>query len=324
MSVSTTPTYGELVFDGFRVPAGVFDFEKFCEWTHADGFPEKVEVCYIGGYVQIDTNPEVIEADAALDGDVFGELHDRQLQQRLSEIVAPLAGELVFNEFRVPAEVFDFEKFRDWVHGDEFPENVRVTYIDGRIEIEMAPEELETHTKLKGDIYGDLRDWNRRKQLGEIFTDGAFLVHQEANLSGNPDVMFCSWAATQSGRVRYAERVKGSNRFIEVVGSPDLVVEVVSRSSVSKDAVLLKKQYYLAGIQEYWLIDGRGETIDFQLLARGDQGFQPVSADADGYRRSEVLGGSFLLTRSLNRAGRFEYRLDGREDDRPARKSVPD
>ena len=313
MSVSTIPTYGELVFDGFRVPAGVFDFDKFQEWIHADGFPEKVDACYIDGYVQIDVDPDVVECNARLNGDVYGELRDPQLQLRLSQIVTPLAGELVFNEFRVPAEVFDFEKFLEWVHCDEFPENIRVTYIDGCVEVEMAPEELETHTKLKGDIYGDLREWVRRKQLGEIFTDGALLVHHDAKLSGTPDVMFCSWVSTQSGRVHYAELVQGSNRFIQVVGSPDLVVEVVSRSSVRKDGLLLREQYFLAGIQEYWKIDGRGETVDFQLLARGEREFQPVAADADGYRRSDVLGGSFLLTRSLNRAGRFDYRLTVRD-----------
>lgn len=324
MSVSITPNYGELVFDGFRVPAGVFDFDKFHEWIHADGFPEKVHVCYIDGYVQIDMNPEVIESNASFNGDVFGELHDRQLQQRLSEIVMPLAGELVFNEFRVPAEVFDFEKFLDWVHRDDFPEGVRVTYIDGRIEIEMSPEEIETHNKLKSAVHACLWHWNAERQIGEIHEDGVLLINSDANMSGEPNVMFCSWADTQSGRGRFAERIEGSNRLIDVVGSPDLVVEVVSQSSVRKDAVLLRKQYFLAGVQEYCLIDGRGETIDFQLLARGELEFESVAADADGYRRPEVLGGGFLLTRSLNRAGRFEYRLTGREDDRPARESVPD
>jgi Uma2 family endonuclease len=309
MSVSTIPRYGELVFDGFRVPAGVFNSDKFHEWIHADGFPEKVHVCYIGGYVQIDINPEVIGAN----GEAYGELHDRQLQQRLSEIVMPLTGELLFNEFRVPAEVFDFEKFRDWVQGDDFPEHVRVTYIDGHIEVEMSPEEIETHNKLKGAVYAALWHWNSQRELGEVLEDGARLVHPETNFSAEPDTMFCSWAATESGRVRYAERVEGSNRFVEVVGSPDLAVEVVSRSSVHKDGVLLRKQYFLAGIQEYWLIDGRGETIDFQLLTRGKHGFEPVAADANDYRQSKVLGGSFLLTRSLNRAGRFEYRLSGRD-----------
>ncbi|HVW37475.1 MAG TPA: Uma2 family endonuclease [Pirellulales bacterium] len=231
----------------------------------------------------------------------------------MSLITNPIAGELVFDGFCIPAEIFDFEKFRDWVHAEGFPEKVRVSYIAGHIEVGMSPEELETHNKLKGAIHGCLWNWIDRKQLGELFEDGALLVHPDTKLAVEPDVMFCSWAGTQSGRVRYAERVEGSNRFVEVVGSPDLVVEVVSESSVRKDSVLLRKHYFLAGVQEYWLIDGRGESIDFQLLARGEHEFEPVAADADGYRRSEVLGGSFLLTRSLNRARRFDYRLAGRD-----------
>ncbi len=313
MSISTTPAFGELVFDGFRVPAGVFDFDNFNEWIHADGFPEKIDVCYIKGYVQIDMDPEVVKANARYNGDVYGELHDQQLQRRLSQIITPLTGELVFNEFSVPAEVFDFEKFLEWVNSDEFPKNVRVTYSDGHIEIEMSPEEIETHNKLKGAVHASLWHWNSERQLGEVLEDGARLVHPETNFSAEPDLMFCSWAVTGSGRVRYAEQVEGGNRFVAVVGSPDLVVEVVSRSSVRKDGVLLREQYFQAGIQEYWQIDGRGETIDFQLLVRGEHEFQPVAADDDGYRRSEVLGGSFLLTRSLNRAGRFDYRLTGRD-----------
>ncbi|HUY87550.1 MAG TPA: Uma2 family endonuclease [Pirellulales bacterium] len=312
MSTSTIPTHGELVFDGFRVPAGVFDFERFQEWIHGDDFPEAVRACYIAGHVEIEMDPRVVESEMEMRG-IAAAAGDSDRHKRLAEIPTPLAGELVFNEFRVPAEVFDFEKFLDWVNSDEFPENVRATYIDGHIEVEMSPEEIETHNKLKGAVHASLWHWNSQRQLGEVLEDGARLVHPETKFSAEPDVMFCSWAATESGRVRYAEQVKGSNRFVQVVGSPDLVVEVVSRSSVRKDGVLLREQYFQAGIQEYWQIDGRGETIEFQLLARGQHEFQPVAADADGYRRSEALGGSFLLTRSLNRAGRFDYRLSGRD-----------
>lgn len=313
MSVSTTPTYGELVFDGFRIPAGVFDFDKFNEWIHGDAFPEAVQACYIAGRVEIDMDPRVVESEMEMRGVADRAISDSNREKRLAEIPTPLAGELVFNGFRVPAVVFDFEKFFDWVHSDEIPENIRVCYIDGHIEVEISPEEIETHNKLRGAIYAALWHWNSQRQSGEMLEHGALLIHPETKLSAEPDAMFCSWAATGSGRVRYAERVEGSNRFVEVVGSPDLVVEVVSRSSVRKDGVLLREQYFQAGIQEYWHIDGRGETVNFQLLVRGEQAFEPVAADTEGYRRSSVLAGAFLLTRSLNRAGRFEYRLSGRD-----------
>lgn len=96
---------------------------------------------------------------------------------------------------------------------------------------------------------------------------------------------------------------------MEVVGSPDLVVEIVSRHSVRKDTLLLRERYFLAGIEEYWLIDARGEEIDFQLLVRGEEAFFPAPPDADGYCRSKVFEARFRLTRDRNPVGGYRYTL---------------
>ena len=121
--------------------------------------------------------------------------------------------------------------------------------------------------------------------------------------------MFCPWESIRSGRVQYIEKARGSGRFIEVRGAPDLVVEVISRSSVRKDHVELTKRYFKAGVQEYWTIDGRGKTIDFRVLTRGPRKFKRVAAEPDGYLHSAVLGGSFLVTRERNELDHWEYRL---------------
>ena len=125
--------------------------------------------------------------------------------------------------------------------------------------------------------------------------------------------MFISWESLESGRVRYAEAVEGSERYVEVVGSPDLVVEVVSRSSTYKDSTALPPLYFAAGVREYWLIDARGGEIEFALKRRGDRNWIDVEPDQAGYRHSKVLGGSFLLTRDLNRVGGYRYELQSRE-----------
>ncbi|HEX7446762.1 MAG TPA: Uma2 family endonuclease [Pirellulales bacterium] len=109
--------------------------------------------------------------------------------------------------------------------------------------------------------------------------------------------------------MRYVEKVRGSGRFVEVSGAPDLVVEVTSRSSVRKDNIELAKRYFKAGVREYWTIDARGKTIDFRLFVRGQRKFKQVTAGNDGYVRSEVLGGSFHVTRERNEVGHWEYRL---------------
>lgn len=71
----------------------------------------------------------------------------------------------------------------------------------------------------------------------------------------------------------------------------------------------MREVYFKAGVPEYWLIDACREQIDFRMLVRGEDGYQAVEADADGYLSSPVFGASFLLTRRLDPLGEFEYRL---------------
>ena len=76
----------------------------------------------------------------------------------------------------------------------------------------------------------------------------------------------------------------------------------MSDSSVRKDLVTLKSGYFNAGIPEYWLIDARGDTIHFEIFARGPDGYVASAASA-------VFGMPFRLERVKNRAGRSDYRL---------------
>jgi Uma2 family endonuclease len=211
--------------------------------------------------------------------------------------------------FRVPADVFSLQKFREWVHAADFPEKGRASFIAGNVEVEMSPENLETHNAVKGEISGILLQFVKQRRLGRLYVDGALLVCPAADLSTGPDAMFCSHESRRLGRVRQKEWTKGSGNPVEVVGVPDLVIEVVSKSTVRKDTRLLRKQYFLAGIPEYWLVDARAKKIDFQILVRGELEYTPVAPDTDGYRLSQVFDESFSLVRERDEFGEFEYSL---------------
>jgi len=223
-------------------------------------------------------------------------------------------GVIVIEEhLRIPADVFPMERFRDWAHSPEFPQSGRLSYIGGQVDVGVGPEEIETHNKPKVCLTVGITIWVQRRNLGEMLADRAFLVNEDADLATEPDLTFSSWDALRSGRVRYAERVKGSRRLVEVIGSPDLVVEVVSDNSVHKDTVLLVDRYWRAKISEYWLVDARGESIEFKILASGSRGYVEAPSEPDGYRGSDVLEGAFLITRDLNPVGGYRYRLLHRE-----------
>jgi len=210
---------------------------------------------------------------------------------------------------QVPATVFSLPKFREWVHSEGFPERLRASFIAGNVEVDMSPENTEFHGKVKVELVVRLGSLVRERSLGHVYSDRTLLVCEPAGLATEPDVLFCSWESRLAGRVCLGERVSGSGNYVELIGAPDLVVEVVSTSSVRKDTKLLRQQYYRAGIPEYWLIDARGNQIDFEILVRGVDDYIPVVPDAENFRRSPVFDTRFLLERQLDRLGEFEYRL---------------
>ena len=219
-------------------------------------------------------------------------------------------GAVIFEDLvRVPADVFNLERFREWAHSDEFPETGHISFIDGEVEIDMSPEELSSHNRIKRDLSTDLNVFVRKTDLGELLVDGAFLVNTAARLATEPDLMYCTWQTVRAGRVEFAPSVEGSDQLVEVRGSPDLVCEIVSKGSVRKDTVRLRKAYFDAGIREYWLIDARGKILDFHILTRSKKGYVAVTSDADGFRRSPVLRRHFRIVRRKNQVGGACYRL---------------
>jgi Uma2 family endonuclease len=220
--------------------------------------------------------------------------------------------DLVDEAVTFPAGLFSLEKFRDWAHSRAFPRRGRISWLAGSLEVDMSREELETHNKVKGCLFGGIHGWLHGKALGDLLANGAFLVNEEADLATEPDLLFCKYTSIRRGKVRYAERKKGSKRYVEVVGSPDLVVEVVSESSVRKDTVRLRKLYHRARVKEYWIVDARGKDIRFRMLLRRPRAYSERTATRRGFVRSEVLKGAFRIARSVNPVGGYSYELEAR------------
>jgi Uma2 family endonuclease len=220
-----------------------------------------------------------------------------------------LSRSITFEErLTVPAAAFDHAGYRAWVASNAYPAGVRTTFLQGEVLVEMSPESLETHNQVKLAVTLGIGAFARERDLGIVYPDGALVTNEEAALSTEPDLTFVSWASFDQGRVRLQPRAGGTD-FVEIVGSPDLVVEVVSDASVKKDTERLRDVYARAGVLEYWLIDARGPGIRFEILANA--GGQFVSPhDPSAPRTSGVLGGRWTLTRRTDRPGRSSFSLD--------------
>jgi Uma2 family endonuclease len=212
----------------------------------------------------------------------------------------------------VPLGVQSFEAFRAWTLDDNFPEKGRIDYIKGRIDVDMSPEKFISHGKLKSAFLLPVNYRIDYDDLGHLVIDQSRVVHAGVELSAEPDFVFVSYEAIDSGRVVLTESKRDPDDYVEIVGAPDLVCEIVSDSSVKKDTVDLLAAYYEAGIQEYWLADARRGKTEFAIYHRGVSGYEATPADADGYIRSEVLGNSYRLTRSKDRSGMAKFRVEER------------
>jgi Uma2 family endonuclease len=207
----------------------------------------------------------------------------------------------------IPPGAHTLAGFRAWYASDEFPDEGRIEFLAGEILIDMSHERISSHVSLKGEFARTLIALAEELNLGQFFTDGVRVVNEEADLSNEPDGCFLTWQAVRDGRVRLQES-RDVNDQSEVIGSPDMVVEIVSPSSVRKDTVRLPELYHRAGIQEYWLIDARGDEIAFTLFRHSPGEYVPV-APTDGWLNSLVFGRQIRLERSQTPIGTWRYRL---------------
>src|SRR5262249_7521753 len=159
--------------------------------------------------------------------------------------------------------------FRRWVDDNDLPPEAHAWWLKGEVWVDMSGEQIFTHARLKLVIAGGLDALAQRESLGTMLPDGVLVSNFAADISGKPDALFLANDTLNSDRVRLIEGKQ--HGYVELQGSPDMVLEVLSDSSVEKDEVVLKRAYLEAGVREYWLVDARDELrFDvFRHSARG-------------------------------------------------------
>ena len=209
----------------------------------------------------------------------------------------------------VPADAFTFEGFQRWAESADFPQTGRIDFMAGEVEVDMSPEDPGSHAVVKVAISTTLQVLVSEQDRGEVYSDSTRLTHAPAGLSIEPDVMVALWDTFDRGRVWYVPARQSPDRVPTVDGSPDVVVEVVSNSSVLKDTVILPPLYAKAEIPESWLVDARQE-LRFEVFTLRDGEYAAVAPDPDGWTPSPVLGGRFRLVRIQTRRGNWRYVLE--------------
>lgn len=211
----------------------------------------------------------------------------------------------------VPVTACDHAGFRAWATSDDFPQRGRISFLDQAILIDMSPEELETHNKVKTTVTSGVYVITDKDESGTLYSDRTLVTNIQAGLSTEPDATFVSWATLRRGLVRLVPRLDFPGEYMEIEGSPDWVLEVISRSSWQKDTRTLRELYAQARIREYWLIDALSEQLQLQILQL--RGTKYIAAPKHGdWQLSKVFGREFLLVRTRTKLGYWRYQLKSR------------
>ncbi len=211
----------------------------------------------------------------------------------------------------IPDSALLLDGFREWAHSDRFPEKGRIDFLAGEVEIEMSPEDLYTHGTVKTAIVAELYARIARPSRGFVFADSTRVSAPVSQLSVEPDVVVVLLESFDQGRVRQVPAASGApGRFVELEGAPDLVIEILSDSSVGKDTARLPPRYAAAGVGELWLVDARGAEPKLEVKVLENAAYRDVEQGSAGWVRSPLLDGRIRLTRRPTPNAGWLYELE--------------
>lgn len=133
-----------------------------------------------------------------------------------------------------------------------YQEEIREELINGQV-VAMSPKPRFNHHRIAWNIANIFDDYLRGKPCTAI-VDGLDLFLTDAD-HFVPDVMV----------VCDRDKIK----FDGVYGVPDLVVEVLSPSTVMNDRKHKKAVYEQCGVREYWIVSPAEKTVEQYFLEDG-------------------------------------------------------
>ena len=111
-----------------------------------------------------------------------------------------------------------------------------------------------------------------------------------------------TWSRRPRSRIRSLRRFSYSSSS-EIVGAPDLIIEILSPGTVKRDRGQKKRLYARNGVREYWIVDVSCESID--VFALGSRGYwRPTRYGAADRVASAVVPGFEAACRRGSRGSR--------------------
>jgi Uma2 family endonuclease len=184
-------------------------------------------------------------------------------------------------------ETLSQAEFFEWVEErDRAGDQNRYELLNGRVV--MTPPAAWPHGESEVDVLVPIATHVRAHGLGRVFgSSQGFELPSGDTVAG--DATFVS-----NERWQAASPVPG--KFLRVV--PDLVVEILSPSTQSRDRGEKKAIYERNGVREYWLVDNRARRVQHFVL-EGGRFHAGTTFEEDQAVASVVLPGLTVPVRAL-------------------------
>ncbi|RJP29292.1 MAG: Uma2 family endonuclease [Candidatus Omnitrophota bacterium] len=130
-----------------------------------------------------------------------------------------------------------------------WPDDERWELIDG-VAYDMSPAPIIKHQTIVGNFFAMLREALKGKSCVPIVSPA--------------DVVFSEHDVVQPDIIVVCEPAKITEKNIQ--GAPDLVIEILSPSTTSKDRWKKKQLYEKNGVREYVIVDPDGQYVERYLL----------------------------------------------------------
>ena len=173
------------------------------------------------------------------------------------------------------------QEFRAWLTEDH-----KAEFINGRI-IMHSPA-ADEHNEAVGLTHRISSFYVDVKKLGKVRMEKAMIALTRNDYE--PDVAF--WKTEKAATIKSEHNV---------YPAPDLIVEVLSKSSIKRDRVTKFEDYAAHGVTEYWIVDPNKKTVEQYFLPSEDSTIYALKKKAtlDDTLESEVIEGFILPVRAI-------------------------
>jgi Uma2 family endonuclease len=171
---------------------------------------------------------------------------------------------------------------REWTYAEfaRLPDDGnRYEVIAGELYVTPAPGRF--HQKVSARLVHLLEAFCQEHEAGEVYAAPFDVIFAKGDYM-EPDLVFV--------------RAENTDAVLDdrgVVGTPDLIVEILSDSTERRDRGIKRERYAGYGVPEYWIVDTDEKQVEVYRLVFGE--LRRVAVEDDALRYRSTPGGPELV-----------------------------